>query len=184
MDLLQEIFKKDRPIIRPFIYPDGNNPGDLPYLWDCYRNGGMADLPENLEIAQFVAIAEILEEQTFETYMLEDNLKNPETGEEQYSPVGVIFVKSIDFENWQIEPHVFFFRNATPRIKLRSWVAFMKKTKYRKDIGACVVRVNKEARDMANKVEQAGLIRYVGKIWAGRKDGNDYIYSVRCNRRA
>lgn len=178
MDFAKELFKKDRPIIRPFIYPDGNNPGDLPYLWDCYKNGLFTDLPEDLEIAQFVEIADILEQETFETHMIEDKI------EDQYHPIGVVFVKSIDFENWQIEPHVFFFRNATAKIKLRAWVAFIKKTKYRKDIGACVVRADKDGAEIANKVEKAGLLRYVGKIWAGRRGGNDYIYSVRCNRRA
>ena len=179
MDLLKEIFKNDRPIIRSFVYPDGNNPGDLSYLWDCYKNGGMKDLPEDLEIDQFVALAEILQQETFETHMLEDK-----TSDGEFHPVGVVFVKAIDYENWQIEPHVIFFRNATTKIKLRAWIAFIKKTKYRKDIGACVVRVDKQGLEFANKVESVGLLRYVGKIWAGRRDGNDYIYSVRCNRRA
>ena len=62
-------------------------------------------------------------------------------------------------------------------------MAFLKKTKYRKDIGACLIRVEKKMTNLCNKLEEMKLLEYVGKIWGGSPSGNQYLYSIRCSGR-
>lgn len=177
VNLAKIIFKRTRPVIRPFKYPEGDDAGDLPIIWDAYKRGLFDDLPDDFSPAEFVELVEAVRESLFETYIVEDFVHD------NLEPVAYLMLKSIDEKHWQIEPHVVYFENATPRIKLRTYVAFLKKTKYRKDVGACVVRVPKDTTKLANKVEEMGLLEYVGKIWGGRPGDNDYLYSLRCQRR-
>ena len=179
MNPVKQLFKFSKPVIRNFEYPDLENgkAGDLPLLWDAYQRNQLPDMPENIDMQVFVEIAEEMRMQLFEVNVVEDKVG------EEYQPIAFVFVKNASSDGWQIEPHVTYLDNATPRHKLRSYVAFLKKTKYRKDVGACVLRVNKETTKLANRAEKYGLVEYVGKIWGGRPDGNDYLYSVRCNRR-
>lgn len=179
MNVIKQLFKNSKPVIRDFKYPDmeAGIAGDLPILWEAYKRGQLEDMPEGLEMSHFVEIAEALRDQLFEVTVVEDQVSG------ELMPIAFVFVKNATSDGWQIEPHVTYLDNATPRLKLRSYVAYLKKTKYRKDVGACVIRVDKESTKLANKAEKYGLVEYVGKIWGGRKGGNDYLYSVRCNRR-
>ena len=175
MKAIDQLFKYSRPVIRPFVYAGNGIAGDIPVLWDAYKKGLFDDLPNDYSMEQFVELSETLRDELFETWIVEDKVKG------EMVPVGVVFCKC---DGWQFEPHVTYFENATMKIKLRTYAAFMKKTKYRKDIGACVARVPKNTIRLANAIEKMGLLKYVGKIWGGRPGGNDYIYSIRCSRRA
>jgi hypothetical protein len=174
MKTINQLFKYSRPVIRPLVYAHDGIAGDVPLLWDAYKKGLFPDLPEDYEISEFYALTESMGEEIFETWIVEDKVRG------EVVPVGVVFCKC---DGWQFEPHVTYFDNATVKIKLRTYAAFLKKTKYRKDIGACVARVPKNTIKLANAIEKMGLLKYVGKIWGGRPDGNDYIYSIRCSRR-
>ena len=179
MNPVKQLFKRNKPVIRSFEYPDfeEGKSGDLPILWDAYKRNELPDMPEGIEMDVFVEIAEEMRNQLFEVKVVEDLVGDA------YEPVAFVFVKDASGDGWQIEPHVVYLDTANLRHKLRSYVAYLKKTKYRKDIGACVLRVDKETTKLANRAEKYGLLEYVGKIWGGRPDGNDYLYSVRCNRR-
>ena len=175
MKTIDQLFKYSRPVIRPFVYAGDGVAGDIPIAWDAYKKGLFADLPEDYSMEQFLELSEAMADEVFETWIVEDKVKG------EMVPVGVVFCKS---DGWQFEPHVTYFDNATTKIKLRTYAAFLKKTKYRKDIGACVAKVDKNTIKLTNVIEKMGLLKYVGKIWGGRPDGNDYIYSIRCNRRS
>ena len=179
MNPVKQLFKHSKPVIRAFEYPDleVGFSGDLPFLWDRYLNGELVDVPQGLTMGDFLEIAEAMKHELHEVTIVEDYVRG------ELMPIAIVFLKNISDDGWQVEPHVVYFEEATARHKLRSYVAYLKKTKYRKDIGACVVRVDKETTKLANRAEKYGLLEYVGKIWGGRPDGNDYLYSLRCNRR-
>jgi len=177
MNPVKQLFKYSKPVIRKFEYPDleAGKSGDVPLLWDMYKTGQLEDMPDGIDMDTFLEIVKKMEETLFDANVVEDVVKG------ELQPIALVFVKNVN--GWQVEPHVTYLDIATPRVKLRSYVAWMKKTKYRKDIGACLIRADKAATNLVNRVEKYGLVEYVGKIWGGRKDGNDYLYSVRCNRR-
>ena len=170
-----DLFKKNKPVIREFKTVSEGDPGDLPYLWDIYRKGKLVDLPENLTMEQFLETSETILELVSEAWVIEDFV------DDVLKPVVFVFCKS---DGWILEPYAIYLDNATPRSVLRTYVGFIKKTKYRKDIGACLVRVDKDSTKITNKIEEMGLLEYVGKVWGGAPHGNQYLYSVRCGRRA
>jgi len=171
---MNDLFKFNRPVIRKFKGINGEDAGDLPYIWAAYQDGCFDEIPEGLEMGAFVDFAEDIMNYVKETWIVEDYVNG------SLLPVGFVVCKGTD---WQLEPHVQYFTNASPRNILRTYVAFLKKTKYRKDIGACLVRVNDASKNLANRVERYGLLEYVGKVWNGLPTGNEYLYSIRCSRR-
>ena len=174
---LEKIFKNNQPIIRDFQFPVDGDAGDMPHLWNAYRQGRLLGLEDDLEISEFLEFSIGAAGECYQIMTVEDLVNG------KYEPVAIVFIKSMDHDHWQIEPHVIYYDNATTRIKFRTYLAFLKKVKYRRDVGACVVRVPKHTTKLANKAEKMGLIEYVGKIWGGRPGDNDYLYSVRCNRK-
>ena len=168
-----QLFKSGKPVIRSFQGIDGDSAGDVPYLWDAYKKGLMDELPEGLDMGDFVEVIEVLMEKSQEAWVLEDTVNG------SMEPIAVVLCRS---DGWLLEPHVQYFDNATPRAIYRTWAAFIKKTKYRKDLGACLVRVNKDHINLANRLERMKLLQYVGKVWGGRPSGDEYLYSVRCKR--
>jgi len=169
-----DLFKRSKPVIRPFQFIKGNDPGDMPYLWDAYKKDMFNELPKDLDMQEFVDIVEFIVNPLQEIWMVEDKVKD------NVLPVAFVVCKS---NGWTLEPHVRYFDSATPRVKLRTWTAFMKKTKYRKDIGACLIRADKRTTNLANRVEKMGLIQFVGRVWGGSPSGDEYLYSIRCKRR-
>lgn len=169
------LFKKTKPVIREMESVDSPGMGDVAYLWDAYRKGLFPELPQDLDMDQWVDACRGMELMAQEIYIVEDFVSD------ELVPVAAIFCRN---DGFQLEPYLIYFDNATPRIKLRASVGFLKHTKYRKDIGSCLVRTDKCATRLANRLEQMKLLEYVGKIWGGRPDGNEYLYSLRCARKA
>ena len=165
------LFKHNRPVIRPFEFIKGDNPGDLPYIWDAYKEGLFKEAPENLSIDSFIEYSDAFMVVAQEMYMFEDIVNGVLT------PIGICLNKN---NGWQIEPHMLWFSAATPRTIYRACVAFLKHTKYRKDIGSCLIRVGKQEKSFISHFEKMGLLEYVGKVWGGTPYGNEYLYSVRC----
>ena len=168
------LFKHSKPIIRPFKFIKEGDLGDMPYLWDAYKKDLIEDLPKDISMEDFVGAIDEAQDIIQEMWTLEDKVKGT------VKPIGVVTCKN---DGWQLEPSVQYYDTATPRTVLRSYIAFLKKTKYRKDIGACVVKAEKKGINLANKAQKLGLLEYVGKVWGGRPSGNEYVYSVRCGRR-
>jgi len=167
------LFKFSKPVIRPFEAP-GDTAGDMPVVWDAYKKGTFKDMPTDLTMEEFLNFSLEMQREIAEMWIVEDKIG------EDVVPIALIVCKN---DGWVLEPHVQYFDNATPKTILRSYAGFMKKTKYRKDIGACLVRVEKNTLNLVNRIEKMGLLEYVGKIWGGRPSGNEYLYSVRCGRK-
>jgi hypothetical protein len=170
----KRLFKKNRPVIRKMGFIDEGNTEDSAFLWDLYCKGIMKDVPSDMNMEEFIELLDIIRDRTDEIYIIEDLIGGV------YWPIAFVLARS---NGWLLEPHVYYSDLATARHKMRSYVAFLKHTKYRKDLGACLVRVDKETTPLANKMEGIGLLEFVGKIWGGMPSGNEYLYSVRCQRR-
>ena len=169
-----DLFKNSKPIIRDFV-PIGETAGDVPYIWDAYKKGIFGEIPDNLSMAEFIEFSNEFQLSIEEMNIVEDKING------EVVPVGLIVAKN---NGWVLEPHILWFDNVTKKAVYRIWVGFLKKTKYRTDIGACLIRVEKQDRNFLNHLETMGLIEYVGKIWGGRPHGNEYLYSVRCGRKS
>ena len=167
------LFKHSKPIIRPFEQV-GETVGDIPYIWDAYQKGLFEDMQTGLTMEEFLDFANDIVGEVEEIWIVEDKING------EMVPIAIVLCRN---DGWLLEPHVQYFDNATPRSILRSYVGFMKKTKYRKDIGACLVRGEKKNLTLLNRIEKMGLIEYVGKIWGGSPRGNQYLYSLRCGRK-
>jgi len=171
--LAKQLFKYSRPIIRPFKLMTLEGPGDVPYLWDIYQKGILTEIPTGMSMEEFAEVStDIVDNVDVST--LEDRVDG------EFKAIGFMVCR---FNGWQIEPHVIFFDNATTRIKLRIWVAIIRKTKYSTKAGSCLIRVENDARKMANRIEKMGLLQYVGRVWGGCPSGNEYLYAMRCARR-
>lgn len=169
------LFKKNRPVIRDMRFIEDGDSADTAMCWDLYCLGRFLDAPEDMTMGEFVDFVDYIRDRVTEIYVVEDLVHDV------YKPIGLVLART---DGWLFEPHVYYTDDATPKIKLRTYTAFLKHTKYRKDIGACLVRVNKETTPLANKMQGIGLLEFVGKIWGGLPTGNQYLYSVRCQRRA
>ena len=173
-DLKRLLFKRNKPVLRDYIPLTDKGAGDSPYLWDAYLKGKLNGVDEGMTMAEFAEYLYEVSQAIPEIYMVEDYVGG------ELQPIAVVLCNN---DGWQLEPHVMYFDNATPRTILRSYVAFLKKMKWRKDIGACLIRVEKDTVNLTNKVEKMGLIEWVGKVWGGRPSGNEYLYSMRCQAR-
>ncbi|MGI9316752.1 MAG: hypothetical protein ACR2QW_05420 [bacterium] len=171
-DLKRLLFKRNKPVLRDYVPLTDKGPGDAPYLWDAYLKDKLNGAEPGMTMPEFAEYLYEVSQAVSEIYILEDYVGG------ELHPIAVVFCNN---DGWQLEPHVVYFDNATPRTILRTYVAFLKKTKWRKDIGAVLIRSEKDGTNLANRVEKMGLIEWVGKVWGGRPGGNEYLYSMRCN---
>jgi hypothetical protein len=167
------LFKKNKPVIRPFEPIHDDTAGDVAYLWDAYKKGWLEHTEEGMNMEQFIKYVDKGLLNVQEAWVVEDYVRD------NLVPIGFVIGRN---NGWLLEPHVNYFKNASSKNILRTYVAFLKKTKYRKDIGSCLVRVPEASKNLANRVERYGLLEYVGKIWNGSPTGNEYLYTVRCKR--
>lgn len=173
-DIKRLLFKRNKPVIRAYQPITDKSPGDAPYLWDAYQKGLLKDVEPNMSMADFAEWLYEVTQQIPALWMVEDYVKG------ELVPVAFIFAAH---DGWTMEPHVVHFDTATPKIIYRTWVAFLKKTKWDKKTGACLLRLEKDSVLLANRLEQMKLIEWVGKVWGGRPSGNEYLYSMRCAAR-
>ena len=172
-NLKRLLFKRSKPVLRRYEPITSEGAGDAPYLWDAYQKGLLKETPENMSMADFSEWLFDATDRIPELWIVEDYVKG------KLEPVAFIYAIH---DGWLMEPHVVHFDNASPRIILRTWVAFLNKTRFSKHTGACLIRVEQDSVNLANKLEQMKILHWVGKIWCGRPDGNEYLYSMRCKR--
>ncbi len=169
------LFKKDRPHIRPVqIYDGSQYHKDIKILWVAYQKEPIYSFPKGLDQEQFAKHVEALS-QTRELMIAEDfNDGYPDRG-----PISLFGVYDFD---WKIEPHVYFFKWATPRNILRTIVAFLQYVRHSRKIGCCVVHCLENSKNLFDHVTTYGVLHYVGKIHGGDVRGDEYVYSVKGKR--
>jgi len=164
------LFKKDRPLIRPFqLMENGEYSKDLKILWVAHKVKPFEALSSTKE-EDF--IREVLEVTGGKSLYVADDFNDEY---EKKGPVGVI---TVDTDGWKVEPHVDFFPWATKRNILRVSVGFFQMIRYQK-IGVCVVHALKESKNLFDHCIPYGVLHYSGAIFGGDPRGDDYLYSVR-----
>lgn len=170
-DIKRLLFKRNKPVLRNYIPVTNTGAGDAPYLWDAYLKGLLKGTEPGMSMADFSEYLYEISQQIPVLLIVEDYIKG------ELTPVAFIYAAH---DGWLMEPHVVHFDNATPKIIYRTWVAFLKKMKWDKKTGSCLLRLEKDSVLLANRLEKMRLIEWVGKIWGGRPTGNEYLYSMRC----
>lgn len=173
-DIKRLLFKRNKPVIREFIPLTDKSAGDAPYIWDAYQKGLLKGVELGMTMPDFAEYLYEITQQIPLLFIVEDYVRG------ELTPVAFIYAMH---DGHLMEPHVVHFDNATPKIIYRTWVAFLKKTKWDKQTGACLLRLEKDSVNLANRLEQMKLIEWVGKVWGGRPEGNEYLYSMRCAAR-
>ncbi len=85
----------------------------------------------------------------------------------------------VDNFGWRIEPFCEFFRWATPRMRLRSVVAFLQMTHWQSSVGVCLVRSPEKWEKFFSKLRTYGVLFPCGKIPYGTPQGHEYLFYVR-----
>jgi hypothetical protein len=167
------LFRNGKPTLRQFVSHDGDELGpDMGILWAAYKRGSF-DIKEMDErsFAEFT-LASLSRYST--VWIMEDRNNGFRSGS---GPVCVIGVNS---NGWMITPKVFWFSWATKRNKLRCTVAFFQKTRYEKTVGVCEVRTEQDGLKLTqHAIKFVPSLRYVGKIWFGTPNGDQFIFSVK-----
>ena len=165
------LFKRGRPNIRPLIIEENGKPHkDIGLLWVAYKKGSFPLFPVDMKEPEFFQYVLKLSDE-HGLYVAEDYNK-------EYEGLGPIAVISVKTDGWKVEPHTNFFNWATVRNKLRSTVAFFQMVRYQK-IGCCVVYSLIDSKPLFDKVQEYGVLNYVGRIPNGDMRGDEYMYTIR-----
>lgn len=168
------LFKRGRPYIREILIEDNGKPHkDVGIMWVSYKNGGFPLFPKGMNESEFLSFV-IKFSGEVAMFMVDDF--NREYGG-QMGPIAFVSVRQI---GQKIEPHTDVFQWSTPRNILRGTVAFMQMLRYKK-IGCAVIYSLVESKPLFDKVQEYGVLRYVGKIPNGDPygRGDEYLYTVR-----
>ena len=164
----EKLFRKSRPFIRPFDVEK-----DMWVLWAAYDLGSFPNIPPKLNPTQFMDMVRKSVKERSGALVIEDDCKYFKQGR---GPVCLIL---LDNYGWQIQPFVDFFFWATPRIKLRSNVAFFQKVRHDSAVGICLVKSPEKYANLFNRLKNYGVLSRCGKIPSGYPDGDEYLYQVR-----
>lgn len=169
----ERLFKKSRPFIRPFDIEK-----DAWIVWAAYDLKSFPQIPDNLNPNQFLDIVRGTVKSRSAALVIEDDCKYFKSGR---GPVCLVLV---DNYGWQIQPFVDFFYWATPRIKLRTNVAFFQKIRHDSAVGICLVKSGEKTANLFNRMSKYGVLWKCGKIPSGREDGDEFLYQVRGKKNA
>lgn len=167
------LFKRSRPLVRRF-----DPVGDMWVLWGAYDLESFPNLPNGLVRGDFEQMVIRVLMTRSACLVVEDNCHYFKSG---WGPVCFVVV---DNYGWRVEPHVDFFRWATPRMILRCNVAFFQMARYSKELGVCEVRTTGKHVPLYRKVCEYGLLHEVGRIPNGDRDGDCYLFSVKGQKNA
>jgi len=166
----RERLLKQRPLLRPF---DPQNLRDLGLIWADYKAGNFY-LPPGLTNEQFLeALAKIL--------LLWDSVWFIEDDSMQYaSGRGPVSLVGINTDGWKVEPHVHHFAWASPKRKLRAWVALLHRLRNNKEVGLIfVVALEKDKPFFDHLVNQYGVIHPKGRLLNGVPTGVGFMYAIK-----
>ena len=139
---------------------------DIKWLFAAYRKGSF-DLPKGLDAKQFsVEAAKILSEMD-EAYLLMSD-----------KPVGIVLS---DVRNHLMEPHVIWFKWATPRNIYESSIHFI--NEIRKSYVMLFFTRKDADRSFWEATLKHGILKRVGKIEGYYENGDSMLYQSKSGRR-
>lgn len=167
------LYRAGKPNLRAFVSHDGEELGpDVGILWAAYKNGSF-NFPQ-MDQKSFAEFTLTSLTRFNSVWIMEDFNKGFRSG---FGPVCLIGIHS---NGWKITPTVFWFSWATIKNKLRCAVAFVQKTRFEKSVGVCEFRAEQGGiKLLKHTIKYVPTLRYVGKIWFGTPNGDQYIFSVR-----
>jgi hypothetical protein len=167
------LFKRGRPLIRPLVIEEDGKPHkDVGLMWVAYKKGAFPLFPKGMTEAQFFDY--------IVDYSNDVGMYVADDYNSEYEGVGPIGFLSVKTHGIKIEPHADYFPWATTRNKLRSAVSFFQMVRYQK-IGSCIVYSLIDSKPLFDKVQEYGVLNYVGRIPNGDPHGrgDEYLYTIR-----
>jgi hypothetical protein len=169
--LRKRLFRKSKPAVRKY------QPEDLGWLWAAYKHGSFENLPEMDE----KAFREFVEKNVLPRYYEIDIIEDDnESFRSKHGPVALV---TTFYDGWRMEPHVDWFKWATPRNILRGTIFFLQKARWRQDVGVIVVRSLQDTKNLFTHAEKYEVVHYRGCVPYGDPRGNEYIFSSKGNQR-
>lgn len=142
--------------------------------WAAYQKNPFEAFGDGLNETEFAKAMEVAAENGYILMAEDDNAAFKERG-----PVAII---SVQGDGWRVEPHVVFFKWATPRNKLRVCVAFFQWIRWQKSVGVCIVLALKPSIALFHRCRKYGVLFFCGKIVNGDSRGDQYIFSIKGQR--
>lgn len=168
--LRERVLKRDEPRVRPL------EDKDAWVLYAAYDLGSFPKMPKGMKPAEVFAAIRAWRERHSSVVIIEANHKY---FRERRGPVAMV---TIDNFGWQIEPQVDFFFWATPRQRLSAVVGFLHMTRWSREVGVCVVRVEEKDKDFCEHLYKYDLLRPLGKLPNAREEGSEHIYFLKGRR--
>lgn len=162
-----QLFARSRPFVRRLDWAN-----DFWVLWAAYDLDSFPKMPKGLTREQFAQMLQKILSTHSSILLVEDDNKHFRNGR------GPCALVAVDNFGWRIEPHVEFFRWASDRIKLRSYVAFFQLAKNSEDFGVCVVRCPKQYSTFIRRLSRYCLLHPCGMVPKGSRYGDEYLYSI------
>ncbi len=170
--LRKRLFLRSKPTIRKMTAED------IAWLWAAYKMGSFSqyNLPEMNEsdFKKFVVMKVV--PAFHEVDIIEDHNRAFSV---KKGPVALV---TTGFDGWRLEPHVDWFKWATPKNVLRGTVAYLQKSRWRKDVGVVVVRSLDETKNVFDHASKYGVTHRRGRIPHGDVRGDEYIFSMNGNK--
>lgn len=141
-------------------------------LWAAYDLGSFPALPTGWKRAEFEKHAIATLARHSKCLVVEDDCKWFRDGRGPMCFIGVL-----NF-GWRIEPHVDWFKWATPRLRLRGAVAFLQKVRWSPEVGVCVMRSLAKDKDFFLHLRRYGVCFIVGDIPGGDPRGDETLFYV------
>ena len=173
-DRRSRLLGKSKPNMRPAILVREDGYGeDMGVLWAAYRAGSFPLIDQNLDMAAFAKLMIATAATLHEMAIVEDDCKTYPSGR---GPVAVIGIRS---DGWKHEPHIDYFKWATPRIILRVSVQFFQMARHSREVGVCVVRSLKATSNLFLRISKDyGVLNFVGRIPHGTPRGDEWVFST------
>ena len=162
------LFKKGKPLARKLVILNGEGYSkDVGILWAAYKAGSF-EFPEGMTQEDFVAAVSGLIDQYGQAWIMDDvNI----SFSDKRGQVCIVFATIVGL---LVEARFGFFRWATKRNILRVTASFLNMIKNSSKTGICIVRTDKDRRNLCDHLKQYDLLYYIG-----RSAENEYLYSIR-----
>jgi hypothetical protein len=165
-EMRDRLFKVSRPTIRPFVADD------MWVLWAAYDMESFDALPKGWKREEFERHALGAMARHSAVLVVEDECRYFRA---KRGPVAFLGINNF---GWRIEPHVDWFRWATPRIRLRGAVAFLQKVRWAPEVGVCVMRALTKDKGFFIHLRKYGVCFIVGDIPGGDPRGDETLFYV------
>lgn len=169
----ERLFRNSRPFIRQFDFQK-----DMWLIWAAYDLGSFPYLTlkgttKEEKQSELIERMKAIVSVKSSCLIVEDDCR---WFKDRRGPVAFVGIENY---GWRVEPHVDFFKWASPRTILRCNVAFFQMARYSSQVGVCLVRALEKYVPLFDHLKTYGLLFPCGKVPDGDPRGDEYLYQVR-----